>query len=45
MADFYSNVLGLEVTGREDRRADLVVGPAAWLLHAGPSKVGRRRER
>ena len=42
MADFYSNVLGLEVTGRETGWVDFAAGPCSLALHAGPSKVGTR---
>ena len=42
MADFYSNVLGLEVTGREEGWVDFAAGPCRLALHAGRSKVGSR---
>ncbi|MDB5437837.1 MAG: hypothetical protein JWM33_264 [Caulobacteraceae bacterium] len=42
MADFYSNVLGLEVIGREDGWVDFAAGPCRLALHAGQSKVGAR---
>jgi catechol 2,3-dioxygenase-like lactoylglutathione lyase family enzyme len=42
MADFYSNVLGLEVIGREDGWVDFAAGACSLALHAGPSKVGNR---
>jgi catechol 2,3-dioxygenase-like lactoylglutathione lyase family enzyme len=43
MTDFYSNVLGLEVSGREDGWVDFAAGPCSLALHAGPSKVGAVR--
>lgn len=42
MTDFYSNVLGLEVAGREDGWVDFAAGPCSLALHAGPAKVGAR---
>jgi len=42
MADFYSNVLGLKVIGREDGWVDFAAGPCGLALHAGASKVGNR---
>jgi catechol 2,3-dioxygenase-like lactoylglutathione lyase family enzyme len=42
MTDFYSNVLGLEVTNREDGWVDFAVGPCFLALHAGSSKLGNR---
>ena len=42
MTDFYSNVLGLEVTGREEGWVDFAAGPCRLALHAGRSKVGSR---
>lgn len=42
MADFYSSVLGLEVTGREDGWIDFAAGSCSLALHAGRSKVGNR---
>jgi len=42
MTDFYSNVLGLEVTGREDGWVDFAAGSCRLALHAGASKVGTR---
>ena len=42
LSDFYRNVLGLEVTGREDGWVDFAAGACSLALHAGPSKVGSR---
>ena len=42
MADFYSDVLGLEVIGRESGWVDFAAGPCRLALHAAPSKVGSR---
>jgi catechol 2,3-dioxygenase-like lactoylglutathione lyase family enzyme len=42
MTDFYSNVLGLEVTGREPGWVNFAAGACNLALHAGPSKVGSR---
>jgi catechol 2,3-dioxygenase-like lactoylglutathione lyase family enzyme len=42
MADFYANVLGLDVAGREAGWVDFAAGPCNLALHAGPSKVGAR---
>jgi catechol 2,3-dioxygenase-like lactoylglutathione lyase family enzyme len=42
MADFYGDVLGLEVTGREEGWVDFAAGACSLALHVGPSKVGSR---
>lgn len=42
MTDFYANILGLEVVGREDGWVDFDAGPCGLALHAGPAKVGAR---
>ena len=42
MADFYCNVLGLEVTGREDGWINFAAGPCCLALHAGASTPGKR---
>jgi len=42
MADFYQNVLGLEIRGREDGWVDFAAGACGLALHAGSSKVGNR---
>jgi catechol 2,3-dioxygenase-like lactoylglutathione lyase family enzyme len=42
MAEFYCNVMGLEVLGREEGWVDLGAGPCRIALHAGKSVVGAR---
>mgnify|MGYP001546190511 CR=1 FL=1 len=42
MEHFYRNVIGLEVTRREDGWVEFAAGACSLALHAGPSKVGSR---
>jgi catechol 2,3-dioxygenase-like lactoylglutathione lyase family enzyme len=42
LSDFYRDVLGLEVAGREDGWVDFAAGGCSLALHAGPSRVGAR---
>ena len=42
MTDFYSTIMGLEMTAREDGWVDFAAGPCSLALHAGASKVGNR---